>query len=100
MADPRTPPPGSDAAIEQGCRCPRYDNCRGEGYAIDRASGEPMFVVRTDCPLHGSEMVLRSVQRAVGDHIIGPDPAHNPAERRSDAAPGESHTRAHNGEAA
>lgn len=82
---PRTPPPGSDEAREQGCLCPRYDNRRGEGYALS-AKCEPMFVIRDDCPLHG--------------HITTPDPAHNPANPRSDATPGEPHTRAHNGEGA
>lgn len=50
---PRTPPPGSDEAVEQGCFCPILDNCRGEGRAIDPATGELMFVIRVECPLHG-----------------------------------------------
>ena len=58
----------------------------GEGHYIDPDTGEPMFVIRDNCPLHG--------------HITTPDPAHNPANPRSDAARGEPHTRAHNGEGA
>ncbi len=49
----KTPNPGSPEAIEQGCKCPRYDNCHGDGYSIDRATGEPLFVQNGDCPLHG-----------------------------------------------
>ena len=86
MADhPRSHPPGSLEAIDRGCLCAIYDNNWGEGCDIDPATGEPMFVIRADCPLHS-------------DHITVPDPAHNPAEQRSDAAPGEPQTRAHNGE--
>lgn len=85
MADPRTPPPGSDEAIEQGCLCPIFDNSWGDGHHIDRATGEPMFVIRDDCPLHG-------------DHTTVSDPAHNPANPRSDGARGEPHTRAQNAE--
>ena len=52
MSDARVPAPGSDAAVRQCCTCAVLDNCHGEGYAIDRATGEPMFVIREDCPLH------------------------------------------------
>lgn len=48
------PAPGSDEARERGCTCPRYDNRHGDGHAFDRATGAPMFVVREDCPLHGT----------------------------------------------
>lgn len=47
-----TPNPGSPEAIEQGCKCPRYDNCHGDGYSIDRATGEPLFVIVEGCPIH------------------------------------------------
>ncbi len=44
--------PGSMAAIEQGCTCPRMDNAdlRGTG----------LFVFRGDCPLHGEATWLSS----------------------------------------
>lgn len=46
-------PPGSDAAYEQGCTCPRHDNQYGEGaYEFE---GEPQFMMFTSCPLHGGE---------------------------------------------
>lgn len=59
-----TPNPGSPEAIEQGCKCPRYDNCHGDGYSIDRATGAPMFVVREDCPLHGTAPLTSEVVAA------------------------------------
>lgn len=48
--------PGSPAAIEQGCTCPRMDNGHGRGYmggAILDDEGSPLFVMDGDCPLHG-----------------------------------------------
>jgi hypothetical protein len=49
MTPPDTPPPGSDAAIDQGCTCPVLDNGRGRGYM-----GQPgVFVMNAGCPLHG-----------------------------------------------
>lgn len=43
-------PPGSEKAIENGCRCPVIDNGRGRGYHCSDGS---QFVVNGDCPLHG-----------------------------------------------
>lgn len=43
------PSPGSDAAVKEGCRCPRLDNAYGRGYL----SIPGFFVFREDCPLHG-----------------------------------------------
>lgn len=44
--------PGSDAAIEQGCRCPVLDNSHGRGYM-----GQPaVFVMVGDCPVHAAEI--------------------------------------------
>lgn len=47
-----TPNPGSDEAIEQGCKCPVLDNAHGRG--VNR-NGE-MFWFNAGCPLHGSEI--------------------------------------------
>lgn len=47
-----TPNPGSDEAHEQGCRCPILDNAHGDGYSLDRATGEPLFVIVESCKLH------------------------------------------------
>ena len=44
------PPPGSEEAIESGCRCPPLDNSHGKGYM-----GTDKYVMRLDCPLHGEE---------------------------------------------
>ena len=47
MSDTK-PNPGSDAAIAQGCTCPRMDNGHGKGYM-----GMPgVFAMSGDCPLH------------------------------------------------
>ena len=44
----KTPNPGSDDAISNGCRCPVIDNARGRGYM-----GQPdFFVLSADCPMH------------------------------------------------
>lgn len=40
------PPPGSDAALALGCRCPVLDNAHGRGV-------EGRFWMSADCPLHG-----------------------------------------------
>lgn len=45
-----TPNPGSDEAVDQGCKCPIIDNRFGLGYYAGR-DGE--FVTVGDCPLHG-----------------------------------------------
>ena len=44
------PKPGSTPAINQGCRCPVFDNHRGAGY-----HGNPnVFVMTEECPIHGT----------------------------------------------
>jgi hypothetical protein len=51
-----TPNPGSLEAIVAGCRCPVMDNGHGRGYlggVLDPETGEPVFVIAADCPLHG-----------------------------------------------
>lgn len=45
------PNPGSDEALDQGCRCPVLDNNHGEG--SDWGPGK--FWRSADCPLHGME---------------------------------------------
>ena len=47
----RTPSPGSDAAVRQGCTCPVLDNRHGQGSGW----GKNAFWVNTDCPLHGKK---------------------------------------------
>ena len=49
------PPPGSDEALELGCRCPVMDNGHGSGYlggCRDPETGNMLFVISVDCPLH------------------------------------------------
>lgn len=45
------PPPGSDAALALGCRCPVLDNAHGRG--IPTRDG-PAYWISTACSLHGS----------------------------------------------
>jgi hypothetical protein len=46
VANPPTPPPGSQEALDLGCLCPVVDNCHGRGVAPG------IFVYREDCPVH------------------------------------------------
>lgn len=48
-----TPNPGSQAAVDAGCRCPVLDNHHGQGVLTDRR-GEAWFKIMSDCPLHGT----------------------------------------------
>ena len=49
------PFPGSDEAIEQGCKCPVMDNFNGRGIPITTEEGELQvaYWMTADCPLHG-----------------------------------------------
>lgn len=51
------PNPGSDEAVEMGCKCPILDNEYGEG-----CGGE--FVIRLDCPVH--TMSVQALQAQIG----------------------------------
>lgn len=52
------PAPGSDAALDQGCRCPVLDNAHGIGYM-----GVPgRWVQAQGCPLHWPADVDRPFQ--------------------------------------
>ena len=46
------PTPGSDAAREQGCKCPVMDNARGRG-ARGTSGPSAIFYINGDCPIHG-----------------------------------------------
>lgn len=43
------PTPGSPAAVEQGCTCPRMDNANGWGAWGMKGA----YWITEDCPLHG-----------------------------------------------
>ena len=46
-----TPNPGSDTALESGCRCSVFENAYGRGYFGDgEANG---WIINANCPLHG-----------------------------------------------
>jgi len=51
------PNPGSNEAIERGCRCPVLDNHHGAGFPWPRDDGldpseHPSFYISEGCPLH------------------------------------------------
>jgi hypothetical protein len=48
MSDPKLNP-GSNGAIQAGCKCARVDNHYGLGFIVN---GQTHFVVSGDCPLH------------------------------------------------
>ena len=48
------PNPGSDAAIDAGCRCPVLDNAHGRGFPWPGVDGNS-FWINADCPIHGSK---------------------------------------------
>jgi len=47
------PNPGSDEAVRSGCRCPVYDNARGNGFPY---GGKICHWISADCPLHGAAL--------------------------------------------
>ena len=49
--------PGSDEAIDAGCRCPCLDNGHGRGYlgGVKGDDGNTVFIVSSECPLHGAQ---------------------------------------------
>lgn len=47
--------PGSDIAVQHGCKCPRVENCFGKGYREQPGS----WVKAEDCPLHGGQSTVR-----------------------------------------
>ena len=55
------PPPGSDNARAEGCRCAVMDNRRGRGIYNDK-NGEPMFVISEACPMHGGGDALSETE--------------------------------------
>lgn len=48
------PNPGSDEALDLGCRCPVLDNANGRG-AWGSSGEDAVFWINGDCPLHGKE---------------------------------------------
>ena len=50
-----TPPPGSPEAIEQGCTCPVFDNCKGRGCGLTDKDGNPLYYINEKCQLHGAK---------------------------------------------
>lgn len=47
------PTPGSDEALELGCRCPVLDNAHGRG-ARGTSGDDAEFWISAACPLHGA----------------------------------------------
>lgn len=49
----KPPPPGSNEAIELGCKCPVIDNAHGKGIVIN---GEVMYWYSQDCGIHNQSL--------------------------------------------
>jgi len=49
------PKPGSEAALDTKCACPRMDNDGGKGYCW--RDGKAVFVINIDCIVHGTHRV-------------------------------------------
>ena len=54
--------PGSDEAIAAGCTCPVIDNDYGRGCmgGVKDDTGQTVFVISGDCPLHGDGAMKRA----------------------------------------
>lgn len=55
MSADLAPPPGSEAALDQGCTCPVIDNAHGRGWrggVKDKITGETLYVYTHGCPVH------------------------------------------------
>lgn len=50
------PNPGSDEAINLGCTCPVLDNGHGNGCGRKDESGNPLFWINGNCPVHGGRI--------------------------------------------
>lgn len=48
----KTPNPGSDEAVLNGCTCAVLDNAHGRGSGYKDDDGNPTFWITADCPLH------------------------------------------------
>jgi len=70
------PPPGSDKALDAGCRCPVMDNGHGRG-----RGNPPEFWVSEDCPMHGKGYAVDGPQGPdgidPGHSVDGIDPGHS-----------------------
>lgn len=53
MTTPKPPTPGSQAAREQGCKCPVMDNAHGRGIPLN---GKTEFWISLSCPLHAGQV--------------------------------------------
>ena len=43
--------PGSDEALDEGCKCPILDNAHGGGYY----GNSDKYIINQQCPLHGAD---------------------------------------------
>lgn len=57
MSTKTIPNPGSDEALDAGCRCAVLDNGHGRGAygGVKGPDGKPMFWISGDCPLHADK---------------------------------------------
>ena len=57
-----TPPPGSPEAVEHGCTCPVFDNCKGRGCGLTDKDGKPLYYINEKCQLHGAVINSQTTQ--------------------------------------
>lgn len=50
----KPPNPGSEEALDMGCRCPVLDNHHGRGFPWGGI--DPSFWISELCPIHGQEV--------------------------------------------
>lgn len=51
--------PGSKDAVNFGCTCPSMDNAHGLGVGTDEKTGDTLFWISGDCPLHVTKEDVR-----------------------------------------
>jgi hypothetical protein len=61
----KSPFPGSDDAIDQGCLCPVLDNCHGKGFPVTTDEGELQIAywMNNECPLHGLPELRKAAEQ-------------------------------------
>jgi hypothetical protein len=51
------PNPGSQEAMDMGCKCAVLDNGHGQGSGWKNDDGSPVFWINVECPIHGTYKV-------------------------------------------
>lgn len=59
------PYPGSQEAVDQGCKCPVMDNFYGKGIPVkdDKDNVRTAYWMSADCPLHGVQELKKAADQ-------------------------------------